>query len=76
MTMPVELGGQQARLARTLKPRGQTYRSDGHDLGNGDRCPIDGHGKMYASTETGRQWCPHQSHDNERIKPPKEAQDG
>lgn len=30
-------------------------------LGDGDWCPVEGHGRMYVYGN--RQWCPHQSHD-------------
>lgn len=52
-----------------IKPSGKVYKKDGHDLGDGDRCPTTdehgnnlGHGKMY-TLNGGAQWCPHQSHD-------------
>jgi hypothetical protein len=55
------VGGARARMAQVMKPTGKVYRGGMSDLGDGDRCPIDGHGKMYAFN--GKQWCPHQSHD-------------
>jgi hypothetical protein len=33
-----------------------------HDVGNGDMCPGTEHGRMYV-LQSGRQWCPDQSHD-------------
>lgn len=32
-------------------------------VGDGDPCPIEGHGRMYVYGQ--RQWCPHQSHDKD-----------
>ncbi len=63
-----EVGGARARLARTMKPTGKVYRSGSSDLGDGDRCPIDGHGRMYVTRSGGKQYCPHQSHDKERMR--------
>ena len=57
-----------ARLARIAKPTGKVYRNDGHQVGNGDPCPTEGHGKMYVLS-SGRQWCPDQSHDKEKMVP-------
>lgn len=54
-------GGARARMAQVMKPTGKVYRGGAHDVGDGDRCPIDGHGKMYVYGA--QQWCPHQSHD-------------
>jgi hypothetical protein len=48
-----------------VKPSGRVYRGTS-DLGNGDPCP-DGHGKTYA-LPSGRNWCPDQVHDKERVK--------
>lgn len=75
-----------AKLRSVMKPTGKTFRKDGHDLGDGDRCPtVDasgqslGHGKMYVLPDTGKQWCPHQSHDmgvpRSGTYAPKEPQD-
>lgn len=74
--LKVEVGGARARMAQVMKPTGKTFRrtSDYHDLGDGDRCPIDGHGRMYHTAKG--QYCPHQSHDTERMKPAKERTDG
>jgi hypothetical protein len=65
-----------------MQPSGKTFRrtSDYHDLGDGDQCKdadgaLTGHGRMY-HTSGGKQYCPHQSHDSERIKPPKERDNG
>lgn len=32
-----------------------------HDTGDGDLCPVPGHGRMFVLAHG--QWCPHQSHD-------------
>lgn len=70
------------RLARVAKPTGKVFRrtSEYHDLGDGDQCrnaegELTGHGRMY-HTSSGKQYCPHQSHDAERLKPAKEKSDG
>lgn len=55
-------GGARARMARTMKPTGKAYSGGMSHLGNGDFCPVEGHGKMYVLS-SGRQWCPDQSHD-------------
>lgn len=51
------------RLARVAKPSGKVFRrtSEYQDLGDGDPCPIAGHGRMYRTN--GGQWCPVQTHD-------------
>ena len=63
-----QVGGARARMAQVMRPTGKTFRrtSDYHDLGDGDRCPVEGHGKMYVIN--GHSWCPNQSHDAERVK--------
>jgi hypothetical protein len=48
-----------------IKPTGKVFRGVS-DLGDGDRCPVEGHGKMFVLSG-GTQWCPNQTHDNERI---------
>lgn len=63
---PVDTGvSPRERLARIAKPAGKAFRrtSDYHDLGDGDLCPVAGHGKMYVTSTGGRQYCPHQTHD-------------
>ena len=65
-------GGAAGRLRRMTKPSGKAYRSDGHDLGDGDQCMdaegvVTGHGRMYVGPIVG-QYCPHQSHDSARAK--------
>lgn len=50
-----------------IKPTGKVYRGGPSNLGNGAMCPTEGHGRMYA-LPSGRDWCPDQSHDNERMK--------
>ena len=56
-----ERSSSQARMKAVMKPAGKTFRGTS-DLGNGDLCPIDNHGKMYV-LPSGKQWCPQQSHD-------------
>lgn len=58
------------RLARVAKPSGKLFRRDANytDMGDGETCPIDNHGRMYLMS-SGRMYCPHQSHDREREKP-------
>lgn len=54
-------------LRAVMKPRGKAFTGKS-DLGNGDVCPINPeHGKMY-NMPSGRDWCPHHSHDAERVK--------
>jgi hypothetical protein len=57
-----------------IKPTGKVYKGGPSHIGNGAQCPaVDengeslGHGKMYALS-SGRDWCPNQMHDVERIK--------
>jgi len=33
------------------------------DHGDGDYCPVEGHGRMYV-LKNGRQWCPHSDHNS------------
>ena len=51
-----------------VKPSGKVYKAGSYDYGDGDRCPVEGHGNMYVVRGTNKQWCPHQSHDKERTK--------
>lgn len=44
-------------------------RTGGGGYGDGDWCPVEGHGRKYV-LDGGTQWCPHQSHDDERIVRP------
>jgi hypothetical protein len=61
-----DVGGARARLAKTMKPTGRTFTGKS-DSGNGDPCPTEGHGRMWVLA-SGRQWCPDQSHDKEKVK--------
>jgi hypothetical protein len=56
------------RLKAVMQPKGKTFTAKGKaELGNGEPCPAEGHGVMYV-LPSGRQYCPHHSHDAERIK--------
>lgn len=68
-----EVSGARARMAQVMKPTGKTYRGGDSGVGDGDRCHIDGHGKMYVYGAS--QWCPHQSHDTGVPRRPREEQD-
>lgn len=59
-------GGARARLQQVMKPTGKVYKGGVSSVGNGDRCVIEGHGNKIVLSG-GSQWCPNQSHDNERI---------
>lgn len=48
-----------------VKPSGRTFHGTSQQ-GDGPMCPVEGHGRTYMIA--GRAWCPHQSHDNERVK--------
>lgn len=52
------------RLASVSKPTGKAFvkRPGDHGMGDGDLCPVIGHGKMYVLS-SGKQWCAHQLHD-------------
>jgi hypothetical protein len=52
-------------MEATVKPTGKAYRGGG-GVGNGDHCATEGHGRMIVLS-SGRDWCPSQTHDNERI---------
>lgn len=43
-----------------------------NQAGNGDECPVPGHGRMYVLS-SGRQWCPNQSHDRVAADKQKEV---
>lgn len=55
----------QERFQSVSAPAGRTYRrqSGDHGMGDGDLCPVEGHGKMYVLSSSGKQWCAHQLHD-------------
>jgi hypothetical protein len=57
--------GAYARMKRAMKPTGRTF-SGVSDTGDGDRCPVEGHGKMYVYGE--KQWCPHSDHSAKKGK--------
>lgn len=62
-------GGAVGRLTRMTKPTGKVYHKGDGDMGNGDHCPVDGHGRMYVSKSgSGNQYCPDQAHDKEKVK--------
>lgn len=48
------------RLRSVMKATGKTFRGVS-DIGDGEMCPVPGHGRMYVHTK--RQWCPHSDHD-------------
>jgi hypothetical protein len=48
-----------------IRPTGKVFHGVS-TIGNGDHCPMEGHGKMIVLSN-GRQWCPNQSHDKERV---------
>jgi len=62
-----EYEGARGRMKAVMKPQGKAYRG-GSDLGDGDLCPVAGHGHMYVSRDRVHQYCPHQSHDKERMR--------
>lgn len=39
----------------------------GGRVGDGDPCPVEGHGNMIFDKARRGQWCPHQSHDRSGI---------
>lgn len=50
-----------------IKPTGKVFRGVS-DIGDGDMCPVPGHGRKLRLNSPGHpQWCPNQSHDNERM---------
>lgn len=52
-------------MKRVMRPASRAYRG-GPTTGDGPPCPVEGHGRTMM---LGRgPWCPHQSHDAERIK--------
>ncbi len=57
-------------LAAAVKPRALP-RSYG-DIGDGDKCPTPGHGRMLYLQGTDRQYCPDQSHDGRWVVGEKE----
>lgn len=47
-----------------VKPTARAYHGVS-SIGDGDMCPVPGHGRKLILTKG--QWCPHQSHDAERM---------
>lgn len=58
--------GAYARMKRSMKPTGKTFKG-GQDAGNGDPCPINPeHGRTYVFP-TGYVWCPHVDHTSGKV---------
>ena len=47
-----------------VKPQGKRFTGVSTQ-GDGPACPVEGHGRTYLLD--GKAWCPHQTHDNERM---------